>query len=140
MAGMEKMAFPSNILEPGMSLRDWFAGMALAGLVARYDLKEHPAVLAYDQADAMMAEREKRELSQRTGMRVESAPGKDVKGREGPCKARRWPEEAAVGGEGEAGLSLPAAIEQLKDRLQKLDNQLEQHEFHQNYESHKEDL
>lgn len=45
---------------PGMSLRDWFAGRALAGLLA-----DHPpgatatlaATLAYELADAMIAAR-----------------------------------------------------------------------------------
>jgi len=44
----------------GMSLRDWFAGQALAGLLVRYD--EHPhnlaqcAELACNAADAILAE------------------------------------------------------------------------------------
>lgn len=51
------LAMPS---EPGMTLRDWFAGQALAGLIA------HPssegsvitvAQWAYDHADAMLAAR-----------------------------------------------------------------------------------
>lgn len=50
----------------GMSLRDWFAGQALAGLLAMCagphintaDVKE-TAAYAYDHADAMIAEREK---------------------------------------------------------------------------------
>lgn len=56
--------------EYGMSLRDWFAGMALNGLVERggYDLEhskfqdtvKHLAVNAYILADAMIAERNKR--------------------------------------------------------------------------------
>lgn len=46
----------------GMTLRDWFAGQALAGLMVRYD--EHPntvfecAKYAYEAADAMIAARE----------------------------------------------------------------------------------
>lgn len=48
----------------GMSLRDWFAGMALQGMLASWpegvDLKEGTAaVLAYKFSDAMLAEREK---------------------------------------------------------------------------------
>ncbi len=51
---------------PGMSLRDWFAGMALQGFVRG---KENPltygenistlALLAYSMADAMLKERDK---------------------------------------------------------------------------------
>jgi len=46
----------------GMSLRDWFAGMALQGMTACPDIhaKNDPemAKWAYQQADAMLAERE----------------------------------------------------------------------------------
>lgn len=72
-------AFPvTTIGETGMSLRDWFAGMALQALVAKAPLMdaegEHGpkfdkqtltqfrhdmAVSAYDYADAMLAERSK---------------------------------------------------------------------------------
>lgn len=57
-----------NYDAPGMSLRDWFAGQALAGFCANpearcfggYDeSREHVAKLAYDQADAMLKERAK---------------------------------------------------------------------------------
>lgn len=52
-----------RIAQPGMSLRDWFAGQALAGLAARYGT---PAGAAKDGlpkraiaiADAMLAARE----------------------------------------------------------------------------------
>jgi len=53
----------------GMSLRDWFAGMALQGLLAcpqvrqvTKPLKDESTVIAseaFDYADAMLAEREK---------------------------------------------------------------------------------
>jgi hypothetical protein len=51
-----------------MSLRDWFAGQALAGLHAAYALSgdfpslvnlERMAAIAYEQADKMLAERDK---------------------------------------------------------------------------------
>lgn len=52
----------------GMSLRDWFAGMALQGIMANGDWSKSPnretfeasySKYAYDYADAMLAEREK---------------------------------------------------------------------------------
>jgi hypothetical protein len=68
-------AFPLQSIGPefapghsGMTLRDWFAGQALAGLCALQEcapafegetLSETMAALAYMQADAMLAEREK---------------------------------------------------------------------------------
>jgi len=60
-------AFPivtaSTPLAPGMSLRDWFAGQALAGFAANPESwpLEYPtmAKMAYSQADAMLAERDK---------------------------------------------------------------------------------
>ena len=57
--------------EPGMSLRDWFAGQALNGLCAAPDIKdprpEQMARYAYNYADEMIAEREKRNAAkQRT--------------------------------------------------------------------------
>lgn len=51
--------------ESGMSLRDWFAGQALAGLIACHTGLEAPpddgyaAESAYDYADAMLVERAK---------------------------------------------------------------------------------
>jgi hypothetical protein len=52
----------------GMSLRDWFAGMAMQGYCARPDLEKECqqgfAIAAYDQADAMLAARKGREESQ----------------------------------------------------------------------------
>jgi hypothetical protein len=48
---------------PGMSLRDWFAGMALQGLWAspfnRGRGYEEDSISAYEMADAMLAERER---------------------------------------------------------------------------------
>ena len=46
--------------EPGMSLRDWFAGQALAGILSRPYRGGTPrefAEDAYEQADAMLAAR-----------------------------------------------------------------------------------
>ena len=51
-------------LQEGMSLRDWFAGQALAGLL--YNYHEHPntirdcADMAYKAADAMLAARKEK--------------------------------------------------------------------------------
>ncbi len=48
----------------GMSMRDWFAGMALAGLCAnpnRDMVRSEFASASYKQADAMIAERERKE-------------------------------------------------------------------------------
>ena len=47
----------------GMSLRDWFAGMALQGIIAnpannQRDIQQD-AALAYETADAMLKAREK---------------------------------------------------------------------------------
>ena len=51
----------------GMSLRDWLAGQALAGIMANAKLvgvlaesKQDPASCAYEMAEFMMAERDKR--------------------------------------------------------------------------------
>jgi hypothetical protein len=68
-------AFPSTIQyfpddknaneEQGMTLRDWFAGQALAGMISAVDPKSEGsqaikpiAEAAYDFADAMLAARE----------------------------------------------------------------------------------
>ena len=48
----------------GMTLRDWFAGQALAALIAAASDCEHPdetAYNAYKQADSMLAQRTRRE-------------------------------------------------------------------------------
>jgi len=45
--------------QSGMSLRDWFAGMALVGLLAKYGNSDTAACEAFYQADVMLAEREK---------------------------------------------------------------------------------
>ena len=61
-------AFPQVIVRPdmtifmqqGMTLRDWFAGMTMAGLSAMPDhdvTVEEEAEIAYRQADAMIAQR-----------------------------------------------------------------------------------
>lgn len=52
-----------EIVNMGMSLRDWFAGQALSGLIGHVDKfgVDAPAVAAeaaYEAADAMMAARE----------------------------------------------------------------------------------
>lgn len=45
--------------ESGMTLRDWFAGQALTGLLAERSLAAPAAATrAYEYADAMIAERE----------------------------------------------------------------------------------
>jgi hypothetical protein len=56
-------AFPNGAFVPGMTLRDWFAGQALAGLLAgqyaatsHYNLSEVPDE-AYRIADAMLLAR-----------------------------------------------------------------------------------
>jgi len=71
MKKLEKPAFPIDSEAygdsdlSGMSLRDWFAGLAMQGLIAQSNCtaigSEGPigAKFAYDMADAMMREREK---------------------------------------------------------------------------------
>ena len=48
-------AFPTAA-EPGMTLRDWFAGQAICGMLAGKDDKM--AKWAYQRADAMLKRRE----------------------------------------------------------------------------------
>jgi hypothetical protein len=44
----------------GLSLRDWFAGQALIGILScPVPIKGHPEAIAYGFADAMLAERAK---------------------------------------------------------------------------------
>ena len=59
-------AFPQPIARPsanihGMTLRDWFAGQALAGILSNPNIENAffnvDAGLAYDAADAMLAAR-----------------------------------------------------------------------------------
>ena len=58
---------PRMTVEPGMSLRDYFAGQALKGLLSSADFGtatvrttfEHYSACAYHHADAMLAERAK---------------------------------------------------------------------------------
>ena len=58
---------PKASTEPGMTLRDWFAGQALIGLLANPGMIDQHATSSIDwvsyhsylQADAMLAEREK---------------------------------------------------------------------------------
>lgn len=52
-------------LQAGMTLRDWFAGQALAGVTARGMPKEHAngkdtAAVCFGLADAMLAAREQK--------------------------------------------------------------------------------
>jgi len=56
----DKAAFPTSTFEPGMTLRDWFAGQALIGAAiedARADGSKGLAAAAYRIADAMLTER-----------------------------------------------------------------------------------
>lgn len=55
-------AYPDSHNDPtrGMSLRDWFAGQALIGLVANAHPSEDVALRAYFYADAMIGARQNR--------------------------------------------------------------------------------
>lgn len=68
MAKTGRPAFPTNESnyqkdwsDSGMSLRDWFAGQALAGLIPSITIINRQAVAktAYELADAMLQERAK---------------------------------------------------------------------------------
>lgn len=73
---MTKAAFPQperdsglNSRDKGMSLRDWFAGQALSGLLASPRLwesvtEEMVAKQSFHFADAMMTERDKKDTDQ----------------------------------------------------------------------------
>jgi hypothetical protein len=50
-----------EVYRPGMSLLDWFAGQALPRFAARVIASSEIAKLAYDIADAMIAEKRRRE-------------------------------------------------------------------------------
>lgn len=57
---------------PGMSLRDWFAGQALAGIkacsiVGDHHIDENTAKYAYRLADAMLAARQRSEVEAKKG-------------------------------------------------------------------------
>lgn len=57
-------AFPVMYVSEGMTLRDYFAGQALAGALADPNFNMPPAQLAelaYMEADAMLAARERKE-------------------------------------------------------------------------------
>lgn len=61
---VDASCYPIVIKNPGMSLRDYFAGQALCGMLASeqdgcFYETESCAVRAYKFADAMIAEREK---------------------------------------------------------------------------------
>ena len=50
-------------------LTDFFAGLAMIGLVSREDLTNKPQLMAkyaYERADAMMDERKRRDFEERT--------------------------------------------------------------------------
>lgn len=53
-------------IHQGMTLRDWFAGMALTGILSNNEFPswDLAAQQAYNAADAMLKEKEKREANQ----------------------------------------------------------------------------
>ena len=57
MSHVDTNPLPSVI--PGVSLRDYFAGCAITGFLARYHKQPGAVSLAYEVADAMLEEREK---------------------------------------------------------------------------------
>jgi len=54
-----------DIVHPGMSLRDWFAGQVMAGICANKAWDENGwaarALAAYDAADAMLSARQQKD-------------------------------------------------------------------------------
>ena len=59
--GGQAFPWPERGIHHGMTLRDWYAGQALAGLEANSSVDmtvEDAAVMAYQLADAMLAARE----------------------------------------------------------------------------------
>ena len=58
--GLGEAGIPT-IVYHGMTLRDWFAGQALTGLYERSLSDSHMAHRAYRMADAMLAERSKKQ-------------------------------------------------------------------------------
>ncbi len=65
MSNKNPQAFPTSSFNPGMSLRDYFAGMALSGISGNTTILNEAkdcgdvANAAYNFADAMLAERMK---------------------------------------------------------------------------------
>jgi hypothetical protein len=62
--GYQDVAKPIHEMHPGMTLRDYFAGQALAGILAanvwkEYGIPDYPEAKAYRMADAMLQERDK---------------------------------------------------------------------------------
>jgi len=59
---IKAFADPHNTQEHGMELRDWFAGLAMQGLISNegdtYDFRKTNAEIAYRIADAMLKARE----------------------------------------------------------------------------------
>jgi hypothetical protein len=83
----QEPAFPvvcgGNVISPGMSLRDWFAGQAMAGMVSdgailassqigaascNQRIDDFIARVAYSYADSMLMERAKAPLIQPAGI------------------------------------------------------------------------
>ena len=59
-----RCAIPTTTCYPGMTLLDWFAGKALSGLRAGSmwnSTSAHVTRIAYDDAEAMVAEKRRRE-------------------------------------------------------------------------------
>ena len=59
-------AFPDDRSQVGMTLRDYFAGQALAGILASANFgntKDWIGAKAYETADSMIAARERKEVA-----------------------------------------------------------------------------